>query len=517
MNESLWKFLSINASDFGIKLLQHIFYSLLATIIAVAIGVPLGILIVNKIRLKNAVLTVTSLFQTIPSLALLAFLIPFVGIGFSPTIITLTVYALLPIVRNTYTGLIGVPPESIEAAKAMGFKKWQRIHLVEIPLAMPTIMAGIRTSMAMTIGITTIAAFIGAGGLGDFITQGLALDSTWLILLGAIPTAILALALDFAIANIETLLNHRNRKKMKYKKIRLSAVLIFMLIILYFIFHALILPLFSKKTATIVIGSKNFTEQYILSEIMAQLIEAKTQLHVKRDFNLGSTTIVQNALIKGQVDLYAEYTGTAYLSVLKYKKLISAQQTYQIVKREYQKRFNLTWLQPFGFENSESIGLLQPVADKWHLNTLSDLSSVANQIILGVPPEFLKRPDGLRGLEKVYGFNFKKIIQIEPNLLYLALTNNSVDAIEVFTTDGRISEYHLKVLKDNKHFYPPYDAAPVIRIAFLEHHPQVRKVLNLLHNLISQKTMQQLNNAVDVKHETPRQVAHQFLVKQDLL
>lgn len=212
-------FLINNASLLGVKLLEHLYLSLSATLLAIIIGIPLGTVILNRPALKNTVLSVTSIFQTIPSLALLAFLIPFIGIGFKPTIVTLTLYALLPIIRNTFMGLTGVPPESVEAARAMGFTRWQRLRLVELPLALPIIVAGIRTATAMTIGITTIAAFIGAGGLGDFITQGLSLNDPRLILLGAIPTALLAIALNFIIAYIESALSHRQRQLMKYKKL----------------------------------------------------------------------------------------------------------------------------------------------------------------------------------------------------------------------------------------------------------------------------------------------------------
>ena len=517
MNTSLWTFLNNNAAELGIKLLQHIYLSLFATIIAILIGVPLGVIIVNRARLRSGVLAITSIFQTIPSLALLAFLIPLLGIGFQPTIVTLTLYALLPITRNTYTGLAGIPPENLQAARAMGFTTWQRIRLVELPLALPVIIAGIRTATAMTIGITTIAAFIGAGGLGDFITQGLSLDNSRLILLGAIPAALLALALDFIIANIETSLSRRQRQAMKYKKTILIVIFIILFIIIYLIIRILIFPLFTNTKNTIVIASKNFTEQYILGNIMADMISAHTNLAVKKEFNLGTTTIVQNALLKGQVDLYPEYTGTAYLVVLKNKKLLDAEQTYKIVKQEYQQQFHLIWLQPFGFNNSQSLAVQESFAKTHHLKTLSELAILSPQLTVAAPPEFLKRPDGLPGLKKVYHFKFKKIIQMQPDLMYAAIKNNDVDVIEVFTTDGRISAYHLTVLEDNKRFYPPYYAAPVIRAAFLQAHPEVKKALAPLAGLINQQTMQYLNSLVDIQHETPEQVAHNFLVQKGLI
>ncbi|WP_423063020.1 glycine betaine ABC transporter substrate-binding protein [Candidiatus Paracoxiella cheracis] len=468
-------------------------------------------------KLRSPILGITSIFQTIPSLALLAFLVPFLGIGIKPTIVTLTVYALLPIVRNTFTGLNAVPPESIEAARGLGFTRWQRMAMVEIPLAMPVIVAGIRTATAMTVGITTIAAFIGAGGLGVFITQGLSLDNSGLILLGAIPAALLALALDFIIANIETSLSHRQRQALKFKKTRLTIIIVIILIILYLAARFAIAPLFNHRKDTIIIGSKNFTEQYILSDMMADLITAKTNLNVKLKLNVGATAILQAALLKGNVDLYPEYTGTAYLTVLKYKKLLGAAKTYQIVKQQYQKRYNLIWLKPFGFSNSETLAVRQDFATRRGLTNLTQLAQISLQLTIAAPAEFLKRPDGFPGLKKAYGFNFKKILLLEPNLMYQAIKNNDVQVIEVFTTDGRIVAYHLFPLKDNKHFYPPYAAAPVIRDATLKAHPEVASALAPMTGLINQKTMQHLNYLVDVKKLSPARVAHDFLIQKGFI
>ena len=498
---SLGTFLANHASIFAIKLLEHLYLAASATLIAILVGVPLGIVILQRKTLKGVILGITSIFQTIPSLALLAFLIPFLGIGVKPTIVTLTIYALLPITRNTYTGLCSVPPESNEAARALGFTRWQRLRLIELPLALPIIIAGIRTATAMTIGITTIAAFIGAGGLGDFITQGLALDNSRLILLGAIPAALLALALDFIVGHIETSLSHRQRKKAKYKKIKLTILFAILLFFLWLIIKVLIWPQFDKKDS-IVIATKNFSEQFILGDMMADIIEAKTHLQVKKRFNLGTTTVIQRALLKGEVDLYPEYTGTAYMIVLKQRKILSAEQTYQFVKKAYQQEFHLRWLKPFGFNNSQTLAVLESFATQHRLKTLSDLALISSQLTLAAPPEFLERPDALPGLTQAYGFSFKRIIQMQPDLTYDAIKNHAVEVIEVFTTDGRIPAYHLVALNDNKRFYPPYYAAPVIREAFLQAHPEVEKALAPLAGLLNQKTSVIPSEARDL--EIPR-------------
>lgn len=203
---STWEFLCSKAPELLTKTLEHLMLTGISTGVAILIGVPLGVLILRNGAVRGPVLGMTGIIQTVPSLAMLAFLLPLLGIGAKPALVALTFYALLPIVRNTYTGLASVPPETIEAANGLGFTGTQRLWMVEMPLALPVIVAGIRTAAVIGVGIATLSAFIGAGGLGDFINRGLALNNTRLILLGAVPAAGLALLLDFLIGRLERLL-----------------------------------------------------------------------------------------------------------------------------------------------------------------------------------------------------------------------------------------------------------------------------------------------------------------------
>ncbi|BCA95297.1 quaternary ammonium transporter [Legionella antarctica] len=500
------------------KLVEHINISLTAMFFAIILGISLGILITRLPKLKNPVLGLTNIFQTIPSIALLGFLIPLVGIGLTPTLIALIVYALLPITSNTYIGLKGIAPTYNQVANSLGFTRWQRLHLIELPLALPVIMGGVRISMAMTISITTIAAFIGAGGLGDFITQGLSLNDQNLILLGAIPTALLALTMDYSIVILTSLLSQRHRLILRFKKTKVLIVSLVVVMLLTIVSYDFVVFFSKDKRDThLVIGSKNFTEQYVLGYLMADLIEAKTHLHVDKKFNLGTTAILQNALLSGQVDLYPEYTGTAYLVVLKQKKIKNPQKTYQFVQDAYLNQFQLVWLSPFGFYNAESLAVKEQFAEQNNLINLSDLVQMGSQITLAAPAEFLSRPDGLPGLTHVYGFKFKKIVQMQPDLVYHAIQNDKVQAIGAFTTDGRITEFNLRLLTDNKHFYPPYYAAPVIRNSVLKKYPQIAVVLKPLLGTIDNETMQHLNYLVDVKKISPQKVAHDFLVERRLI
>jgi osmoprotectant transport system permease protein len=515
MNHFL-NYLIIHGPDLRIKLVEHLLISFSAMFISIVIGITLGILISRCSKLKGLILSITHIFQTIPSIALLGFLIPFVGIGLIPTLIALVVYALLPITDNTYTGLKGVSANYLHVAHSLGFTRWQRLYLIELPLAQPVIIAGIRTAMAMTIGLTAIAAFIGAGGLGDFITQGLSLNDSKLILLGAIPSALLALSVDYVIATLSLVSSARQRSLMRFKLVRVG----FMGIIISALFLLVIYDSFVHVTNSrysIVVATKNFTEQYILGHMMAELIEKKTNLHVIKNFNLGTTAILQNALLEGAIDLYPEYTGTAYVIVLKQNKKMDAAPLYNFVKNAYQKKFSVTWLAPYGFENSESLAVKEQFALVHHLVTLSDLATLSKKITIGVLSEFFVRPDGLPGLQTTYELSFKKIIQMQPALLYEAIKNDEVEAIEAFTTDGRTREYNLRILKDDKHFYPAYYAAPIVRTSVLKNHPEIVQALRPLANSINNKLMQDLNYLVDVKKKDPQQVAHDFLMERGLI
>ncbi len=488
------------------KIAQHMMIAFSATFLALLIGIPLGITMHYYQKVRGFFLATANVFQTIPSLALLAFLVPFLGIGFKPTITALTIYALLPILRNTFTGLTQVPAETIEAAHAMGFTVWQRLRLVELPLAMPVILSGVRIAMAMTIGITTIAAFIGAGGLGDFINTGLSMANTHLILLGAIPTALLALSVDFLIANLEIL---GSTKVMNRFRIILS-VLLGLLLAAILVFHGLRYFL-SAQRATIVIASKNFTEQFILATLMADVIAEYTDLKVKKVFNLETTEVIHQAMLAGQVDLYAEYSGTAYYVILKKQQQLPKDQLFNTVKCAYQSHYGLRWLAPLGFENSQTLAVRKTLAQANRLVNLSDLVPLSMALSLAAPSEFLTREDSYPLLQKNYGFRFKTIRQMQPNLAYTAIAHDAVDVIEVFTTDGRLQHYHLVALNDDKQVYPAYQVAPVIRQSVLEAHPELAVALDHLAGKIKLSTMRHLNYLVDIKHQPVEKVARDFL------
>lgn len=504
-------FLGEHASALQQKMFEHVYLSGLALILASFIAIPLGIGVTRLSFIRNVTLKVGSISQTIPSLAMLALLVPFLGLGTAPTLVVLVFYAIYPILRSTYTGLESVPLEYLEAAKGLGFSSLQTLWLVELPLALPVIISGIRVASALTIGITAIAAFIGAGGLGDFITQGLSLNDPSLILLGAIPIALLAIVFDYGISQVETRLQTREARP--YNPLRIKNILLISggLLMILWMGNLTFQTFKIKKEGTLVIASKNFTEQYLLAELMAQQIESKTNLKVIRKFNLGTTDLIHKAMLKGEVDLYPEYSGTAYLLILKRQPPARGEGAFKELQSLYKEKFGLIWMKPFGFSNVQSLAIKKTDAHKHQVFSLSDFARISKNFKIAAPPEFLKRPDAFPGLRQAYGLSFKKIMQVDPNLMYAAIEAQKVNSIASFSTDGKLEKYDLVLLTDDRKFYPSYQPAPLIRQVVLETHPNISEALLPLLGNISEETMKKLNHKVDVEGHMPSDVVREFL------
>ncbi|MBA3943512.1 MAG: quaternary ammonium transporter [Herpetosiphonaceae bacterium] len=271
--------------------------------------------------------------------------------------------------------------------------------------------------------------------------------------------------------------------------------------------------------ATIKVGSKNFTEEFILGEMYAQLLEANG-FKVERKFNLGSEQIAQQALVNKDIDLYPEYTSTGLLTILKLPAITDPQKILDTVKSEYEKRYQLTWLKPAPFNDTNALAMTKKRADELGIKTYTDLSKKADQLIAGGPPEFFAREDGVPGLVKAYGgFNFKATKQLDPGLRYPALTSGQIDVVRAFSTDGQLASPDLVVIQDDKTFYPIYQAAPVVRMDTLQANPQIADILNkLAAPALDDKTMAGLNLMVDgPDKKDPAAVAKDWLTQQGLL
>ena len=491
---------------------------------AIIIGVPLGVMAARLPPLRQVITGAVGVLQTVPSLAMLALLLALLNrIGATPAIIALVLYALLPIVRNTLTGLMHLPPAVLEAADGLGMTRRQRLWLVELPLALPVILTGIRTAAVACVGIATLSAFVGAGGLGQFINRGLSLSNHQLILLGAIPSALLALAVDGSIGAIQWSLQLRRRhhESSTRWRWRRSTALLLPFLILGVGAWAVVQPDLFKPSSdsgsrpsndgVITIGSKNFTEQLILGELMAQLIERETRLTVKRQFDLGGTMICHQAILNGALDIYAEYSGTGWTAILQNNGPLERDKIYDQVATAYRERFDLVWLEPFGFDNTYAITVRRSDADRRGWKTISNLQAMAPNLQAGWTFEFSERPDGYPGLQSAYGFGFGNVRDLETTLMYQAIAKEEVDIICAFATDGRIQTYDLVPLTDDLHFFPPYHAAPVVRADTLEKHPELRAVLNQLAGKLTTSVMRQLNLSVDSGELSPSAAARGFL------
>jgi osmoprotectant transport system permease protein len=486
---------------------QHVLLVALSIAAAVAIGVPLGIVAARRPRLAAPLVGVANIVQTIPSLAMFGFLLPVPlvgGIGARAALVVLVLYALLPIVRSTIVGLTGVDRSVREAGVAMGMTDRQLLRQVELPLALPSIVAGIRVAAVVGVGSATIAAAIGAGGLGQYIYRGLSMVDTTVILAGAIPAAVLALLVDGGLLWLERRLSPRGRRRSPRAALTAAAAIAALLL-------AGGAALTARSRTTIVVGSKNFTEQLVLGEIVAQAIERDTGLTVRRQLNLGGTLICDRALRTGDVDVYVEYTGTALTAIFRQPASTDREAVMQTVRQRYADG-GLALLPPLGFDNTFAILVRGADARALGLKTIEDAARIAPRWRAGFGYEFQERPDGYRGLAKTYGLAFREPPQaMDLAITYRALASGQVDLIAGDATAGLIGRLDLVQLEDNRHYFPPYDAVPVARADTLLRYPQVRTTLQRLAGRISAVDMRAMNDAVDGHRESPESVAKRFL------
>ncbi|WP_284140063.1 MULTISPECIES: ABC transporter permease/substrate-binding protein [unclassified Virgibacillus] len=486
---------------------EHLQISLLSLVIAILIAVPLGLVLTRFKRIAEPIIGMSAIMQTIPSLAVLAFLIPFFGIGKVPAVIALSAYGLLPVLRNTYTGICEVNPALKEAAKGMGMNSYKRLLKIELPIAMPVIMAGIRTSMVLIVGTTTIAALIGAGGLGELILLGLDRGADInLILLGAIPAALLAILLDLVLRGFE----HVSRKA-GFQSFIAMIVITVLIISLPFIFQA-------NKRADLVIGAKLGTEPAILINMYKLLIEEETDLDVALKPGLGKTAFVFSALKEGSIDIYPEFTGTAIVTHLEESAVSNeAREVYEQAREGMKKKYNMVLLEPMKFNNTYAIGLTKAFAEENQLEEIADLKRVQDSITAGFTLEFKDRSDGYVGMQDVYNLDIGSIKTMEPGIRQEALANGEVDIIDAYATDSYMVEMNLTTLADPKHLFPPYQGAPLMRASTLEKYPKLKPLLNQLGGMISDEQMREMNYQVDYEDKSPEDVAYQFLVDQQLI
>ncbi|AFW94473.1 glycine/betaine ABC transporter substrate-binding and permease protein [Anabaena sp. 90] len=493
---------------------EHLILVIISLAIAISIGLPVGIFITRQPKLASPILGLANAIQTIPSLAIFGFLIsvPFLGgIGKTPAIFALTLYALLPIIRNTYIGINSINPAIKEAGIGMGMTDQQLLLQVEIPLALPVILAGVRVATVISVGIATIAAAVGGGGLGVFIFRGISTVNNELILAGAVPAAVIALSADFGLELLEKNLTKQIANKGKFNQ-QIGIVLG----IITLIIAGLIAFNYQQAPAKIIIGSKNFTEQVILGELLAQHIENHTKLKVDRRFNLGGTFIAHEAVKAGKIAGYVEYTGTSFTTVLKEKPISNPETVYKKVKEYYDQKLKLAVMKPLGFENTFAMIIREEDAKKWQIKSLSEIGKYSPQMKAGFGYEFLERADGYPGLSKTYNLKFANIKQMELGLMYQALKEKQVDFIAANSTDGLIPVLNLVILEDDKKYFPPYQAIPIFNQEILQKYPELTDTINQLGGKISTTEIQKMNYQVDNQSQPVEKVVSEWLKSQQL-
>ena len=486
-------------------LLEHIQLSFIALFFAVIISIPLGIFLTRKKNIAEGIIGVTAVLQTIPSLALLGLFIPLFGIGTVPAVIALVIYALLPILRNTYTGINEVDDALIEASTAMGMNTMKRLVKVELPLAMPVIMAGIRTSMVLIIGTATLAALIGAGGLGDIILLGIDRNNTNLIFLGAIPAALLAIVFDFVLQRLE---------KVNYK---ISIITIVFIMILS-LGITLVPQWLADDEETIVIGGKFTVEPEILVNMYKELIEQDSDLTVITRPGLGGTAFLFSAIENDEIDIYPEFTGTVLGELIREPAVSSnAAEVYQQAKTGLKDEFDIVLLEPMAYNNTYALAVPEAFAEEHNLEKISDLRAVIDLINAGFTFEFSDREDGYLGLQDLYGLSFDSLQTMEQSLRYTAVEGGDINLIDAYSTDSELERYNLRVLEDDRGLFPPYQGAPLLKQATLDRYPELEEILNQLGGVVSDDEIRTLNYRVSVNGEDAGEVAREFLREKGLL
>jgi osmoprotectant transport system permease protein len=475
-----------------------------------ALSLPLAVIATHHPRIRVVALAVAGLVQTIPGLALLALFYPLLlgvssltepalgfkvpALGFLPSVLALTLYSMLPILRNAVTGLMGVDPRVIEAADGVGMTPVQRLFEVEVPLAAPVIMAGIRTATVWTIGAATLATSVGQTSLGNYIFSGLQTENWVSVLFGCAAATILALIADLLLGLIETGVARRNRTVVSVGAIGIVAGTCLALV-----------PLLGAAKPAYVVGAKNFSEQFILAELMSTRLEA-TGVTVRRKQSLGSA-VAFRALAGGDIDAYVDYSGTLWTNVLERTDTPPRAELLAELTKLLQQRYGVEVLGSLGFENAYVLAMSAAKAKETGISSIADLAGQASGLRLGSDLEFLSRPEWT-ALKTAYGLRFGAETSYSPTFMYRALTTSAADVISAFSSDGRIAADRLTVLSDPKGAVPSYDA--VILIAPKRKNDEtLRRALKPLIGAISVERMREANLMVDRddRKATPKEAA----------
>ena len=499
-------------STFFLQLLvEHLWISGAAIGIAILLGGTAGVLIHKYERAATPTLGTVNFLYTIPSISMLGFLIPFFGIGNRSAIIALTIYALLPMVRATHTGLSQIQPSLVEAAIGMGGSPLHVLTRVQIPIAMPVIMSGIRNMATMTIALAGIASFIGAGGLGVAIYRGITTNNPVLTIAGSLLIAILALVVDGVLGWVEAWLKRPVRVNGTSHAVYAGAAAALIIAVSGVTYG------FFGRADIVHIATKPMTEQLIMGEMLKLVIEHDTGLEARITAGVGGgTSNIHPGMESGAFDIYPEYTGTGWNMVLKEESKYG-EDLFPKLTEEYERRFRMRWMGMYGFNDTFGIAVRREIAEKYDLHTYSDLRRAAPNLTFGAEYDFFERADGFPALCKAYGLDFARTVDLDIGLKYQALANKQMDVMIVFTTDGQLAASDARVLTDDQGFFPSYRCGNVVRAEVLDRHPELGDALDKLTGIITDEEMAAMNYAVESEGKEPRSVAEDFLRGKGLL
>lgn len=487
----------------------HLQLTLVALGVALTISLPLGVLLARSPTLRGPALGVAGVLQTIPSLALLALMVPVMAavhtagtwigldtpvLGFLPAVAALSIYGILPVLRNTVTGLTEVDPTLVEAARGLGMTESQVLRQVQLPLAAPIIFAGIRTASVWVVGTATLATPVGQRCLGDLIFGGLQTRSWDAVLLGCVAAAALAMLLDALVGALE---------RAKRGRTRVWIATVGGLALLLTATAPAAASLFAADKPTVVVGAKGFTEQFILARLLKRRLEAAGYRVNVRE-GLGST-IVFDALGDGGVDLYVDYSGTVWANHLGRDDPAAPEVVVDTLGRWLETEKGATLLGTLGFDNAYAVAVRRSQAQERGWTTVADLSRDAPELVIGADYEFFQRPEW-SALQATYNLRFKSQRTFDPTFMYDAVRTGEADAISAFSSDGRIAAFELTTLTDPQHALPPYDAVLLLAPRAADD-PRVVEALTPLLGAISIETMREANRRVDQDGDSPETAA----------
>ena len=477
---------------------NHIMLAIVALLSGIVICLPLSVLVTRVQRLQWPTLAFASVMQTIPGIALLALMVPLLGqIGFLPAFIALVLYSMLPILRNTVTGILGVEPSLIEAARGLGMTSNQMLFRVELPLASPVIIAGIRTATVWVVGTATLSTPVGATSLGNYIFGGLQTQNSVAVLVGCIAAAVLAVVLDQVIRLLELAASKRSRA------LALGACLGLLLIIGAGLTPVMLKARSERSQTPVVVGAKTFTEQYILAQLLAKTLSV-AGFGVTNKSGLGST-ILFDALATNEVDCYVDYSGTIWANIIKRQDIPPRPVLLDEMTRWLKERYGIVVLGPLGFENTYALAIPKEKSEKLRITTISELSLYAASLSIGSDYEFFSRPEWV-DLKEKYNLGFSEQRTLDPSLMYAAVKEGAVDVISAYSTDGRIIEYNLVVLTDPRQALPPYDAVLLLSPGAARREDLVLALRPLIR-AINDETMRQANKIVDIDGRSVEEAA----------